>query len=336
VIILFPNTKNTILESLAYITKAENSQKPKYHFALMQTGVNLDFHLKRFYYGEEISFHYFNNFESLVTICQRFPVNAIMMGGKSDFIREIGMLQAIKGNVFLSIIPVILYHPEPSNNIVLAAFENGAEDFIYGEWLDRLVQVRIHKVIDRNRRDLSINPSTHLPGPAMIENEIDRQIKMGAEFAVCYADLDNFKAYNDYYGYSYGDRVIKLTAKIIRDIVFDVCREGFVGHIAGDDFLFVIPQNIVDNVCTWIIKSFDAMIFYRYEPEDRERGFITTVSRRGTMENYPILTISIAVLINDNGKFSHVGELSKMLADLKKATKQKPGSNFMVERRKKY
>ncbi|MDD5425732.1 MAG: GGDEF domain-containing protein [candidate division Zixibacteria bacterium] len=331
-----PNTKNTILENWANITRNEIAVKPVYHFALKQTGVNLDFHLKRFYYGQEVSFHYFDNFDSLVTICQRFPVNAILIGSKSELYKEIEMLQAIKSNVFLSIIPVILYHPEPSNNIVVAAFENGAEDFIYGEWLDKLVEVRIHKVIDRNRRDLSINPSTHLPGPAMIEQEIDRQIKMGSEFAVCYADLDNFKAYNDYYGYASGDRVIRLTAKIIRDVVFDVCREGFVGHIAGDDFICVLPQNIVNDVCTWIIKSFDAIIPYRYEVVDRERGYITTVSRRGEIENYPILTSSIAVLINDNGKFTHVGELSKMLADLKKATKQKPGSNFMVERRKKY
>ena len=331
-----PNTENTILESWAEIRRADLAVTPVYHFALMQKGINLDFHLKQFYPGREVSFHYFDSFEKLVTICQRFPVNAILIAGKSEFVHEIEMLQAIKGNVFLSIIPVILYHPEPSNNIVVAAFENGAEDFIYGEWLDKLVEVRIHRVIDRNRRDLSINPSTHLPGPAMIEYEIERQIKMGSEFAVCYADLDNFKAYNDYYGYSYGDRVIKLTAKIIRDVVFDVCREGFVGHIAGDDFIYVIPRDIVEKVCTWVIKSFDALIPYRYELEDRERGYITTVSRRGELENYPILTISIAVMINDNGKFSHVGELSRMLADLKKATKLKTGSNFMIERRKKY
>ncbi|MFZ5979472.1 MAG: diguanylate cyclase domain-containing protein [Candidatus Zixiibacteriota bacterium] len=331
-----PNTKNTILESWVEIQKADNAPKKTHHFALMQSEVNLDFHLHKFFSGDEVSFHYFSNFENLVTICLRYPINIIMMGGKSDFYNEIQMLQAIKQNVFLSIIPVILYHPEPSSNVVIAAYENGAEDFIYGEWLEKLVEVRIRRVIDRSHRDLSVNPSTHLPGPVMIEQEIERQISMGAEFAVCYADLDNFKAYNDYYGYSYGDKIIKMTGKIIKDVVFDVCREGFVGHIAGDDFMFVIPRDQVDIICNWIIKSFDSLILYRYEPEDRERGYITTANRRGTIENYPILTLSIAVIINDNGKFSHVGEMSRMLADLKKATKQRTGSNYLIERRKKY
>ena len=299
-------------------------------------GVNLDFHLEHFYRDQEVSFHYFYDFDTLITICQRFPVSAIIVGGKGDFIREIDLVRAIKANAFLSIVPVILYHPEPPVNIVVAAYENGAEDFIHGEWLDKLVQVRIRRVIERNHRDLSINPSTLLPGPSMIEREIQRQIDMAAEFAVCYADLDNFKAYNDYYGYSYGDKIIRMTGKIIKDIVFEACREGFVGHIAGDDFIFVIPRDLVETTCMWIIKTFDAMIPFRYEPEDRERGHITTVGRRGTVENYSLLTISIAVVINENGMFSHIGELSRMLAELKKATKQMSGSNYMIERRKKY
>ncbi len=310
--------------------------RPAYHFAVKQTGVNLDFHLQQFFRHQEISFHYFSDFNGLIAVCQRFAISAIVIGGKSDFYRELELLRAIKANSFLSITPVILYHPEPSVSVVVAAYENGAEDFIHGEWLDKVVQVRIQRVIERSHRDLSINPSTLLPGPGMLEQELQRQLDMQTEFAACYADLDNFKAYNDYYGYSYGDRIIRMTGRIIKDVVFDTCREGFVGHIAGDDFMFVIPVDLVETTCSWIIRTFDAFIPYRYELEDRERGYITTVSRRGTIENYNILTISIAVIINKNGAFSHIGELSKMLADLKKATKQMPGSNFMIERRQKY
>jgi diguanylate cyclase (GGDEF)-like protein len=249
---------------------------------------------------------------------------------------EVQLVQAIKANVFLSIVPVILYHPDPPVEIVVAAFENGVEEFIHGEWIDRLVGVRIRRTIDRNRRDVSVNPSTQLPGTAIIEKELTRQLEMQCPIAVCYADLDNFKAYNDYYGYYNGDKVVKLTARVIKDCVFDLCREGFVGHIAGDDFLFIIPRDLVDTACSSLIKTFDAIIPYRYEEDDRERGYITTKNRRGVVEDYPLLTISIAVIINDNGKFSHIGELSKMMADLKKAAKQRPGSNYLVERRSKY
>ena len=218
----------------------------------------------------------------------------------------------------------------------IAAFENGAEDFICGEWLDKLVEVRLRRTIDRSRRDLSINPSTRLPGPASIEKEIIRLLSMNMEFAVCYADLDNFKAYNDYYGYVFGDRIIKLTARIIRDVVFDCCREGFVGHIAGDDFIFIVPPHLIDMTCNWTLNTFDRLIPYRYEQKDLEQGVICTADRTGQIQEYPILSMSIAVVINREGKFDHIGELSKMMADLKKAAKQQPGSNYMVERRKKY
>ncbi len=298
--------------------------------------MNLDFHLRQYYRGEDVSIHFFHDFESLVQLCQRFPVSAILIAGKNDMLHEIEMVQAIKANVFLSIIPVILYHPDPPVEVVVAAFENGAEEFIHGEWIDRLVGVRIKRTIERNRRDVSVNPSTQLPGTAIIERELKRQLEMQCPIAVCYADLDNFKAYNDYYGYYNGDKVVKLTARIIKDCVFDLCREGFVGHIAGDDFLFIIPKDLVDKVCSWIIKTFDSLVTYRYDEDDRQRGFITTKNRRGIIEDYPILTISIAVIVNDNGKFAHIGELSKMMADLKKAAKQKSGSNFLIERRKKY
>jgi len=331
-----PNTRSTILENWQGPKTSDPPRKPIYHFAIRQHGVNLDFHLKQFYRNEDLAFHYFESFDDLITVCQRFPIDAIIVGGRSEFIRELELTRAIKLNVFLAIIPVILHHPDPDNNIVIAAYENGAEDFIYGDWRDKLIQVRIRSVIDRNRRDLSINPSTHLPGPALIEQEITRQLRLGAEFAICYADLDNFKAYNDYYGYDRGDKVIQLTARVIKDIVFDLCREGFVGHIAGDDFISVIPANLVHRACVAIIHTFDAIIPYKYEESDRDAGEIRTTNRRGDMETFPLLTVSIAVLINANGKFSHVGEMSKMLADLKKATKAREGSNYMVERRHKY
>jgi len=303
---------------------------------LTQSEINIDFHLERFFRSNNMSLHYFDTFDQLVTICQRFPIDVILMGSRGSGVREVELIRAIKDNVFLRIAPIIMFHPEPDESIVVAAYQAGAEDFIYGDWRDKLVQVRIKRVIQRSRRDLSINPSTHLPGPSIIEDEINRQIDMGAHFAICYADLDNFKAYNDYYGYYFGDRVIQLTSRVIKDVVFDLCREGFVGHVAGDDFIFIIPPEEVDRICRFIIRTFDILIPYRYREMDRERGYIITTNRRGEKEEFPILTISIAVLINENGKFRHIGEISRTLADLKTAAKRQDGSNYMIERRQKY
>jgi len=330
------STKSTILENWQGPVSLAEPARPSYHFAVKQSGVSLDFHLSQFFRDRQASFHLFDTFDQLLTICQRWPVDLILIGGRHDLLSEIEMVRAIKQNIFLAIIPTILYHPDPPDSLAIAAYENGAEDLIHGTWIDHLEKVRIRQVIERSRRDLAVNSTTRLPGAAIIEHEIAHQIELGTEFAICYADLDNFKAYNDYYGYVFGDRVIKLTARIIKDIVFDVCPSGFVGHIAGDDFLYIVSIDLIDQVCSAIIKTFDSIIPWRYEEEDRERGHITITNRRGQIEQFPLLTISIAVIPNSNGKFEHIGELSKMLADLKTATKKIPGSNYLVERRKKY
>ena len=306
------------------------------HFAIRQSDVNLDFYLGRFYHDRRLRFHYFDSLEELVTICHRHRVSAILIAGEGEFVRELDIVQAIKQNILLSIVPVIFYHPDPNINTVVAAYESGVEEFIYGEWVDKLVRVRIDRVIERSQRDVAVNPSTLLPGPTLIEEEINRQIHLGDRFAVAYADLDNFKAFNDYNGYVYGDKIIRLTGRILRDVVFDLCREGFVGHIAGDDFICVMPSEVVEEACRWIIKSFDAFVPYRYDEVDRERGYYESRNRRGELERFPLLSISIAVVINRNGEFQHVGELSKMLADLKAVCKAKDGSCYMIERRKKY
>ncbi len=290
--------------------------------------------------GAHVSLHRFSSVEELLTLAQRFTLDLIFVGtgelSFDEFLYILEMLRRVKNHTYLAIIPAVVYHPNPTDTILTAAFENGVEEVFTDKISFHIARTKIHMLIQRTMRDLSINPSSRLPGPASIEKEIDRQIELGQQFAVCYADLDNFKAFNDYYGYYYGDRVIQLTARIIKDIVFDLCREGFVGHIGGDDFVFIIPAEMVSLICENIIRTFDIIIPYRYHPDDRKRGYIRTANRRDEEEEYAIMSISIAVLINKGHMFKHVGEMSHMLADLKKYTKSLDGSNFVIERRKKY
>lgn len=310
------------------------------HIACYIDGTQAEHYFNRLMEGQHISRHDFRTANELLTLAQRFPLEIVMMGtartDNESIIRLLDMIRRIKDHTYLSIIPTALYHPQPDDSMILSAFENGAEEFFSERIPIHIAKIRSSMMIRRADRDLSVNPSSRLPGPATIEKEIECQIKLQQEFAVCYADLDNFKAFNDYNGYFYGDRVIRLTARIIKDVVFDLCREGFVGHIGGDDFIFIIPTVLVPNICDNIIKTFDTIIPYRYQPEDRDRGYIVTLNRRGQEETYSIMTISIAVVINEGNVFQHVGEMSHMLADLKKYTKSLEGSNYMIERRKKY
>lgn len=306
------------------------------HCAYRHEGPDIVYYISRSLTSEEISFHYFQTVEDLQVLSQRYPIDLAVISGDGDFLRELNLLRLIKNNIFLSIIPTVLYHPDPHEGIMVAGFQNGADEFLHGEWRDKLFEVQIRMVAERSRRDISFNPSTALPGPGMIEQEIAHLLQLDSEFALCYADLDDFKSYNDYYGYYYGDRLIRITARIIRDVVFDTCREGFVGHIGGDDFMFIIPPDKVKTVCENVIKVFDTIVPFRYREEDRNRGSITTKNRKGDIETFPIISISIAVLVCHNSEFTHVGEMSHMLADLKKYVKTLEGSNYFIERRKKY
>nr|MBN2278926.1 GGDEF domain-containing protein [candidate division Zixibacteria bacterium] len=307
-----------------------------FHCACRQEGVDLVFRLSKMFEQNQISIHYFRTIEELLVISQRYQLDLAVIAGTGPFLKELELVRMIKSHIFLSIVPTVMYHPDPAEDILIAGYQNGVEDFLFGPWKDKLFEVRLKMLAERSRRDISFNPSTALPGPGLIEKEIERLIKLEADFALCYADLDDFKAYNDYYGYYYGDHMIRLTARIIRDAVFDICREGFVGHIGGDDFMYIIPPGQVSFVCESIIKVFDAIAPYRYAAEDRDRGVIQTRNRKGEMETFNLLSISIAVLVNKRGNFTHIGEMSHMLADLKKYAKSLHGSNYVVERRKKY
>lgn len=307
-----------------------------FHCAIRQERVDILYSVSRSFGSDNISIHYFRTMDELLRLSQRFHLDMIIIAGKGLFATELEITRRIKSHIFLAVIPTILYHPEPEESIVISAYENGCDDFLLGDWRGRLFEVRMKAVAERSVRDISFNPSTRLPGPGLIEKEISSLLKLEADFAVCYSDIDEFKAYNDYYGYYFGDRVIKLTARIIRDAVFDICPEGFVGHIGGDDFISIIPTNQISPVCENVIKVFDALIPYRYADKDRRRGQITTNNRKGEQETFGLLTISTAVLVNRKDTFKHVGEMAHMLADLKKYSKSLKGSNFVVERRKKY
>jgi len=310
--------------------------KSLFNVALYQENINIAPRLQKIFADEKLQFHYFNSPNELVRCCIRYPLDLIFLAVDGSFDKTYLLIMEAKHQMFLSIIPLVVYHPGGNGDVYKRALECEADELFMGEWDEMGFEVRLKMLLNRSYRDLGVNPSSRLPGPSMIDKKINHLIDLGMDFAVCYLDIDNFKAYNDYYGYYYGDKVICLTAQIVRDIVFDLVPDGFIGHVGGDDFLFIIPYHQIDIVCSNIIKTFDRIIPYKYKDEDRLRGKIVTKNRFEQDEVFPLLTISIAVLVCQDQAFSHSGEMSHMLADLKKYTKKLAGSNYMIERRKKY
>lgn len=261
-------------------------------------------------------------------------VVVVPVSGKADCALSLAL--GAKSIPALTAVPVVLWLPSADMQAAVAILESHIDDLIIGDINDPTASARLRLALRRSWRDLDVNPSSRLPGPTTIERVISERIARKDHFAVCYADLDDFKAYNDYYGYFYGDKVIKLVARVIRETVYDHQPEGFVGHIGGDDFVFVITPDKIPEICESVIQRFDAEVPLCYEQRDRRNGYIVSKSRRGAAETYGLLTLSIAVAVNHGDTFEHVGEISHMVADLKRYTKTLPGSNYMVERRKKY
>ena len=181
---------------------------------------------------------------------------------------------------------------------------------------------------------LDASPLTRLPGNIAIEQVLEAKLGEGAPFAVCYADLDNFKAYNDRYGYIKGSELIKCTGEIIYEAVTAVeSVNAFVGHVGGDDFVMVISPETAAEVCRAVIDKFDGTITNYYLPEDIATGWTEGVDRYGTHRKFPIMTISIAIVICQKGTYDSAVSIARAAAEMKNALKEKSGSNFSLNRR---
>jgi diguanylate cyclase (GGDEF)-like protein len=190
------------------------------------------------------------------------------------------------------------------------------------------------KVLERMNLDAS--PLTRLPGNIVIERVLTKRLQEEKPFAVCYADLDDMKAYNDVYGYIKGSEVIKMAGDIILEAVRNLAEDGaFVGHIGGDDFVMVFDQEKVPRVCEEVIKKFGEGIVAHYNEEDLARGAIEGTDRYGVPRVFPIMTISIAVVICRQGEYDSAVSIAQTAAQIKDFVKGKPGSNYMINQRRK-
>lgn len=215
-----------------------------------------------------------------------------------------------------------------------AAFDAGADEVVRAAGADSETSIRLDAMLRRSDRDLTVHPSTRLPGAVEIEAEVQRRLNAGALFAMCYADLDHFKEFNDRYSYYDGDRVIRILAKILHDVAKGICGEdGFVGHIGGDDFIFVIPVVAVNEVCAEVVSIFDTLIPFQYSEQDRRAGYFFGKDRRGQLHRVPLMTVSIGVVTNERRHFTHAAQVSELATEMKSYAKTLPGSVFSVDRR---
>jgi len=191
----------------------------------------------------------------------------------------------------------------------------------------KLAEARMRRVFDNN-------PLSKLPGNTSILKKIQEILDKNNSMAVGYVDIDNFKPYNDHYGFSQGDEVILMVARIIVNVIEELARDdSFVGHVGGDDFVFVVKENKIQAVCERILANFETVRNMFIEPEDVKRGGFIEKDRQGRETSFGLLSISIAVMPTSHGNFKHFGEVSAAASQIKHKVKELDGNNYLIDRR---
>lgn len=245
-------------------------------------------------------------------------------------------VEVVTGGLKAALSRVPIVYLVPRRSVHELNWENARIDDFIALPLDPNDLVRrLRLCLVRLERSLDANPLTGLPGNTSILNETQRRIAGGKKFALAYLDVDNFKAFNDTYGYQRGDDALKMTCRILAGAVEEFSpRRGFLGHVGGDDFVFMGPPDEIERVCQAVVRRFDMVVSNFYDEEDAERGGIVAVDRRGNPQVFPFMTVSIAVISNEYRTITHAGQVSKSASELKKKLKSMEGSNFYKDKRR--
>jgi diguanylate cyclase (GGDEF)-like protein len=258
--------------------------------------------------------------------------NLLVVDLPFDDDNSVEILNALKGDPIFTHLPVLAViddsAPMPDWEMLLV------EDYLWKAQVERDLQARARLSVLRAERAVEINPLTRLPGNIAIIRTIQALLDKGTQFGAAYADLDNFKPFNDHYGFSRGDEVIKMTGRLVLNTVKNTQPKGsFVGHIGGDDFIFVMDADMIEETAQEIVTTFDRIIWTFYDIPDRDAGAIISVDRQGRRKSFPVMSISIGVTSNKNRPFTHYGEITEAVSEMKRHAKRSKGSCFRSDRR---
>ncbi len=231
-------------------------------------------------------------------------------------------------------IPVIMLTAKSLSADKVLGLTAGADDYIIKPFDPMELIARVKTTLRRASEMRALSPLTGLPGNNRIEQEIQRRMERGTPVAVAYADLDNFKSYNDRYGFLRGDEVISLFAHVLRGAAQDTAGpDGFVGHIGGDDFVVLIPPEAAEAFAGRVIAGFDGRVPTLYDPEDAGAGSIELEDRQGQLRRFPIVSVSLGIASSARRNFANHRELVATATELKGVAKRERGSSYALDRR---
>lgn len=247
----------------------------------------------------------------------------------------IDLCSSMRNNEDNSITPIVVLSSKDDAEHQIEVLKQAVQYYILKPFDEKVLYYTVRNIVRLMYTNRRVSPLTGLPGNVQIQAELKKRLLNKEEFAVLYIDLDNFKAYNDLYGFLKGDEIIKFTARTILKNVNNLeCSDSFVGHIGGDDFVAVIPKENYRKICEDIISEFDAEVLNYFNKKDSDRGYIEVANRKGIIEQFPITSISIGVVISEKDKFKNILEIGEVEAQVKHKAKVIFGSSYVVDKRK--
>jgi diguanylate cyclase (GGDEF)-like protein len=274
------------------------------------------------------------NGHELVQLAQQIVPDLILVDLMMPLMDGYEVIRQLRNDTRTAHIPMLILTAQVHTRNVVVGFESGADDYITKPLDIPVLLARIQSHLRRATQRPVYNPLTGLPGNTLLLEEIHYRLDRGIPLALLYADLDNFKVFNDSYGFARGDEAILLVAHLLRHAVaIHGSPDTFVGHVGGDDFAILTTPDRVDAICQTIITTFDRAIGQLYHADDLQRGYLSGVDRHGMLRRFGLLGISIGVVTTQRRSFSSVTELTRVAAEMKHYAKTQPGSSYAVDRR---
>ncbi|CAN5880357.1 hypothetical protein BH23ACT8_BH23ACT8_07730 [soil metagenome] len=256
----------------------------------------------------------------------------VMMPGLDGF----EVCRQLRANPRTSGVPVMFLTARALTSDKVDGLAAGADDYVLKPFDPVELVARVRTTLRRSADLVATSPLTLLPGNHRIGEAIAVRLARRAPVAVIYADINDFKAYNDRYGFLRGDGVILLTAEILRSAVAaHAGDDGFVGHVGGDDFVLVCAPAVADAVCKTVIAGFDERIRGAYDAADAEAGYLELKDRQGDTRRFDIMSISLGVATNEHRDFTDHRALVEVATEMKSFLKrQRGGSDYAIDGRR--
>ncbi len=265
----------------------------------------------------------------------KYSPDTIVLDIESAGKEQLEICRRLKYNFTTAFIPVITLIDKRQLRAQLLNLKQGIDDYLIKPPDPLDLRIRIEMIMKRAQHNIQANPLTGLPGGKILEETLKERLKTKEVFSFAYLDLDNFKYFNDAYGYQKGDRVILQTAYMLANLLKGLGnQDDFLGHIGGDDFAFITTPDKYEPVCSHFTQMFDNIIPFHYSAPDRQQGFIVARDRARKIKRIPLISVSIAIVNKDASfNFKNTLEINEKIVEIKRYLKTIPESKFMADRR---